>query len=247
MLRSFGWAVYDHLGGVVALNLLWSVCALPWLLTGILLVGLGIDLQGAWGDQAAFVFLVIAVEWVLLSPPTLLLFWATSQWVRDKEYSFQKLVAAGRKLFWRGQLTALVLIGITLVLLANFFFYQYWGGFIGLVLSGAMLWLLVGLAFTMVHIFPVTVTQQLSVWRTVQQSSLLALDNFKLSCILVLGVGVGLGLAALMVVPLFVGALTSVALWLSLGFRYIAAKYNSEQITPQMPRSWRQVLRPWEN
>lgn len=247
MLRTFIWTLYDNLGAVVVFNLLWSLCSLPWLLTAALMIGMGINLQEAWGGQALIVSLILAVEWVLLAPPTLLLFWGASRWVRNESYEVRDLFVVGRRLFWRSQLTALLLIAITLVLLINFFFYQQWGGFGGLVLSGAMLWFLLGLLFAMIYVFPVLIAQELSVWRTVQQSLMLSLDNFKLSCGLILGFIIALGVSVLMIIPLFVGALAGVAIWICLGFHFISAKYTGTVIEPQEPRGWREVLRPWEN
>ncbi len=89
LLRRFLWAAYDHLGGLVLLNLLWTGLSLPWLLLAFLLVGL----KGGLGEGMGLVTGILALELVLCSPPSLLLFLAGRRWARDEEVSSRHLLA----------------------------------------------------------------------------------------------------------------------------------------------------------
>ena len=118
LLRRFLWTAYDHLGGLVLLNLVWTGLSLPWLLLAVLLVGLGKGLGGAQSLATG----LLALEWVLCSPPTLLLFLAGRRWARDEEVAPRKLFEEWRRFAWRGQRLGLLVTGATLVLLVNIFF-----------------------------------------------------------------------------------------------------------------------------
>ena len=83
-------------------------------------------------------------------------------------------------------------------------------------------------------------------WPTLHQSFLLAIDNLKLSCVLLLAVLVFLGLGALSGIGLFCGLLTGLALFISVCFRGLLSKYTGESLPEEAPRRWRELIRPWE-
>ena len=246
-LRKCGWTTYDHLGGIVLCSLLWDVLALPWLGGAAVMVGFGLNMGGEWASQGLIVALVLAVEFVLLAPPTVVFFVAGFSWSRQRDIEMRELVRSVGQYFVRIQLMGLMVMATTLLLLVNVFFYQQMGGWFGLVLSGTMIWLLVALALLCLYLFPVLVAQNGGIKQTLGRSAFLALDNigpslgWLLVVLLVLALGVATGIG------IFCGFLAALALWLSIAMHQMEAKYGGEEVAAEPPRRWRDILRPWEN
>ena len=243
MLRRFLWVAYDHLGGVVLFNLVWTGLSLPWLLLGALLLGAGSEMGGGRGLAAA----LIALELVLVSPPTLLLFLATRRWVREEVVRCGELFAEWRRFAWRAQVLGGLTVGGTGALMVNALFYRQFAGWVGLALSGLMLWFLLGVVLIGFYLFPVLIAQEGSAWQTIRQSFLLVVDNVRLSLLLLLGTGFFFGVGVISGLGLFCGMLTALVLFVSIGFRSLLPKYTGEPLPGGPRRSWRELIRPWEN
>ena len=165
---KFLWAAYDHLGGLIAVNLLWGVLSIPWMA----LAYISIAVAQTWGEKSSLMAMVLGVEGVLFAPPTVLLFSAGKVWAQKREIAWRTLLAEGRRFAARAQAIGAAIVVATLVLLVNIHFYQGIGGWIGLLLGGAMIWFAVGLALISVYIFPVLVSQDGKAWHTLRQSFL---------------------------------------------------------------------------
>lgn len=242
LLRRFLWAAYDHLGGLVLLNLLWTGLSLPWLLLAVLLVGWG----GGMGGGRVLIAGLLSLELVLCSPPTLLLFLAGRRWARDEEASPRELFDQWQRFAWRAQRLGLLVMGATLGLLVNVFFYRQFAGWGGLVLSGVMLWLLLAVGLIAVYLFPVLLSQDGGVWQTARQSLLLATDNIGISLGLLLVVALVLAVGAFSGLGLFCGLLAGLALFICVCFGKLLAKYTGEVPSAGPRRSWRELIRPWD-
>jgi uncharacterized membrane protein YesL len=243
VLRGFLWVAYDHLGGLVLFNLVWTGLSLPWLVLGALLLGAGSEMGGGRGLAAA----LIALELVLISPPTLLLFLAARRWVREEEVRFGPLFAEWKRFAWRAQVLGILTVGATCALVVNVLFYRQFAGWVGLALSGLMLWFFLGVVLLGLYLFPVLIAQEGSVWQTIRQSFLLMIDNIRLSLGLLLGTGCFLGIGVVSGLGLFCGMLTALVLFVSIGFRSLLPKYTGEPFPEEGRRSWRELIRPWEN
>lgn len=246
MWRRVGWAVYDHMGQLVLFNLLWAVLALPWLASAGLVISLGAGLEGELAAQGALAALMLAIQWVLLAPPGVFLHIVAMHWIAGRDLDFKAALVRAWRLAPRAQAIGLAFVAATLVLLVNLFFYQRLGGWLGLGLSGLMLWLLVALGAVAQYAFPVLVTQDTGVGRTLQQSLLLAADNAGASLRLLLVAAVGLGLCLVTMVGAFCGALALWALVQAALFTEVLGRYTGHQPTVPEARSWRQLVRPWE-
>ncbi|MBM3278847.1 MAG: hypothetical protein FJY95_12320 [Candidatus Handelsmanbacteria bacterium] len=247
LFRAFGWALYDHLWGVIGLNLLWTALSLPWLAAALLLGSLGLSLEGELAWWGAVAGMLLGAELALFSPPGVLLFAAARRWAQERPVELRDLWREALPFAWRAQLLGLLVGALTLILMVNILFYQRLGGWVGLILSGAMLWLLLALLLTAVFLFPVLLALDRRLWAVVRQSFLLALDN--------LGPALGLLVASLCFIVgsaftgagLFCGGLASLALLLSLAFRRLCRKYTGEAAPAEGPRRWRELIRPWEH
>ena len=239
---KFLWSAYDHLGSLIAVNLLWSVLSLPWMAMAYLLFAAG----RAAGERGAFIAAFLGVEVVLFAPPTALLFSAARTWAEQREIGWRALFAESRRFAGRSQAIGLLLVSTTLILWVNIYFYQQLGGWAGLLLGAIMIWFLVALMLIAVYVFPVLISQDGPVWHTLRQSFLLAIDNIKLSFGLLLTVFATLGVGAISGIGLFCGAGAALALFLSIYFRELLPKYTGEALPAEPHRRWREVLRPWE-
>ena len=241
-VKNFFWTAYDHLGGLIVINLLWSALSLPWLGAGFLLVSLGAS-RSNW---AFLTTVLLAVELVLVAPPAVLLFAAGARWARGESFQVRVLFAEVRRLAMRAQGLGLVVMVSTLLMLVNINFYLQFKGWLGLVLSGTMTWLLVAVLLMVGYIFPLLVAQELGLWRTLHQSFLVALDNLKLSFGLLLATLLTLLVGMVSGVGLFCGLLAALALLMSLCFRRLLPKYTGEPLPEEPVRRWRELIRPWE-
>lgn len=247
LAKRFAWALYDHLWALIGFNLLWTLLSLPWLGAGVLLVTAGFNLGGELALLGAAAGLLLGAELVLFAPPGLLLLVAGRHWAADRPAEVKAILKEALPFALRAQLLGLLLCGITGLLLINIFFYQRLGGWLGLILSGSMLWLLLALLLTAVFVFPVLLSQDSRVWPVVRQSFLLVLDNLRLAGGLLLGSLLLLGISAFTGAGLFCGGLAALALLISLGFRQLSFKYSGAQPPAEQPRHWRELIRPWEH
>ena len=144
-LRGFSIAAYDHLGGLIAINIIWAILAIPWLAASALAVSYGSALQGEWASRGGLLVFILAAEFVWFAPPTAMLFLAAERWLDGVSAPPALLLRRLPRHAWRIQGTGLLVMAATGVLVTNIFFYQQVAGWIGAILCGIMGWLLVGL------------------------------------------------------------------------------------------------------
>ena len=246
LLPRPGWAIYDHLGGLVLVNLLWSGLSLPWFALGGLVLTLS---WGGSGPLAAAVHVagaIVALEIVLIAPPGVVFFVAGARWAKGESVNWQALWTEFTSCFLRAQLLGLLCVGLSVILWINLFFYQQLGGWLGLVLGGVMIWMLLALFLVVPYGLPLLVTQKGSLWQTVRQSAFMALDNVTFSLVQTLGSAVALGLCLASGIGLFCGGAAALGLWTSVRLRRLFVKYTGEELAVEPPRAWGDLVRPWE-
>ena len=242
LARRFAWTAYDHLGGLVGYNLLWSAFSIPWIGGAYVLLQLGFAAGGFFLPAA----LLVAGVLVFGSPATVLLFVAGTAWARGWDLGLGEVLAAGRTFFWRALALGFCTTVATVLILVNMIFYQQLGGWLGVLLSGLMVWFLLLVGMVAAYVFPVLVTQEGSVWSTLRQSLLFAADNIKHSLVVLLAAGLFMGVGLASGLGLFCGALAAWALLVSIGFRALLPKYTGEALPVEGPRRLRELIRPWE-
>ena len=97
--KKIFWVTYDNLGGLIVLNLTWSILSLPWAMVGYALVILGASGSGL----EVFIATFLALELVLFSPPTLLLFAAGMRWAGGEAVQLKILFDEVKKIAFRGK------------------------------------------------------------------------------------------------------------------------------------------------
>ena len=147
--RLFAWTAYDHLGGLVGYNLLWSAFGIPWIGGAYALLQFGFA-TGGFFLPAAF---VVAGILVFGSPATVLLFVAGAAWARGRDLSLGEALMAGRTFFWRAIALGFCMVVATVLILVNMVFYQQLGGWLGALLSGLMIWFLLLVGLVAVYVF----------------------------------------------------------------------------------------------
>jgi uncharacterized membrane protein YesL len=263
--KSF-WNTYDHLGGCILLNLLWSLLSLPWLCVSILLLSTG------WAQIAdgrmlmGLMVVVVGVQQLLVTPVSAALWAVTARWVHYQKAGGRDFFPALRKFFGRSLSLWLLFTLSALLLALNVAFYQRLPGKLGLLgafISGLMGWAYLFLCLVQMYALPILVQEELPVISCLRRSALVVLDN----------VWYSLCLALLACSLLFVG-LISVAGFLCIGvalsgvitntgLRQIMRRYQPErrETKPRTwaeiqeaqsggeeePRGWRDLWRPWKD
>lgn len=243
MLKRYGWMCYDHLGGVVLYNVLWSVLNLPYLACAYAIAKTGFAL-GPWGAVGGG---VLAVVVAFFSPPSTLVYWACAAWVRRQEVGLGDALRSLKGFYLRAQLLQLALLAISATLVLNAAFYSDFAGWWGLFLGALMAWLLLGLTAVALYILPLLVTQDTGMGETLRKSALLAVAHAGGSLFQCAVFGVFLVVGAFSGVGMFCGVFTAWSLWMSLYMRGVLMRYTGEEWDEEAPRSLREILRPWES
>ena len=227
VLKELVRAGYDHMGGLVCVNLLWSLFSVPWLAIATAAALYGAALQGDWAPHARMLSIILATEFVWFAPPTVLLFLAARQWLAGRGASFSALVRQLPRYAFRAQTAGLAIMGATCVLAINIIFYHRLGGWLGAVLSGLMGWVLLGLVLVSLYFVPVLVAGKTS-FRAAFRSSLFLVVTYPGRSLVLLALVTGLlalGLAS--GIGLLCGVSAAIALVESAWVRRLAPEEGS--------------------
>ena len=129
----------------------------------------------------------------------------------------------------------------------NVAFYGQMTDWIGLILTGLMMWaLFISLIFSF-QIYPLLITQDTTVISTIKFAVMLSASHpiqtvwnffvFVLYTLLGLISGVGL----------FLGIYATYVLWATFRCKNLLSIYTDKAPTPEPSRSFRELIRPWEN
>ena len=241
-VKIFFWAVYDHLGGLLALNVHWAALVSPWLLVAFLLVRMAATLGRAYLLSGC----LLAIEAVIYSPPTLLLFLAGRHWARGEDAPLRVLFVEWKRLAWKAQLLGWLVTAATMGLLINALFYRSVAGWVGVVLSGMMGGLVLPLLLTALYLLPDLVARRKGIWQTLGYSLQLALINLWASLGLLLISMILLTGGVLSGLGLFFGIPAALALLISVSYERMKVRSHGEPPAPNLQRHWREILHPWE-
>jgi uncharacterized membrane protein YesL len=262
MAKASFWNIYDHLGGCILLNLLWTVCSIPWLALGALLITVG------WGQfllgRGLLGIMVTAagIQQLLLSPVSAALWAVTAHWAHGRAAPVSAFFPALRRFFGR----ALVLwLGFTLVALLlglNAYFYKnvlpdipLLGAFV----SGIMVWIYLFASLVQIYVLSFLVQEDGSLKRTVRRSLLVMFDNFLYTFVLgfLMSVVLAAGLVSLAGLLFLAVSLTGVIA--NTGLREVMKRYQpraaqtaagdagGDRRAGEETRGWRDLWKPWES
>ena len=150
------------------------------------------------------------------------------------------------------------------VLLINIVFYfrmmEQWP-WVGALLSGIMLWVLIFVTFTGIVTFPLLIQTNDPIRTILKKGTLLVLDNLGFIIIIFTGGLIIMVLGAVTGVGLIFGAISAVSVLCSTGFRELQRKYDHQTVGHDKPdmndpvftgqdteelRSWRDLFKPWD-
>ena len=243
ILRTWFWRFYDHLGRLILYNLLWFFGL--WALIGVAartpVLYWPLFYLVACAYSLAWAYLVFRIILTGAGP------------LRE--------AAAGWKRFALRALLLTLITGVLIVLgMLNLGFYLKWQGgwrFVGWVLTGVTVWLLLFWAGAALYQWPILFFQDIPFWKVLTRSFLLFMDN-----------------SGVVILSLFMGALLTVAFtltmlpWMLLGpafffsFQCVALEKHLlryrityqdaplgevlERLEKERHRTWREFFRPWE-
>lgn len=226
LVRRVAWTAYDRLGGMMALNLLWDVIILPWVLAAYALV-LGVAALGG-GPGLRLTAWLVAVELVLLSAPTALLCAAAGEWLDGRGVDLRYLVRTRAAALARAQVLGAAAAVAAAVLGANAVFYNGMGGWLGSTLAALMLWMLLGLQLVALYVLPAAVAPHTSgLGSALRQAAALAVGHLRFSAaLLVLLAALALG-GLVSGVGLLVGLASAIGLLLTTGYRQLSTGHGA--------------------
>lgn len=243
MARRFFWLFYDHLGGVVLYNLLWSLINIPYAFVGYLVLQAGLS-AGTWPSLGGIVLALIAT---FFSPPALVVYWVSASWVRRREVDLRGTWSLFKSQFVRAQLLQLILAVVSAALILNAAFYVDFSGLFGLFLAALMGWLLVATGAIGLYCLPILVTQDAGVWQTLRQSTLLAVTHPGGSLMGGIFFLLFIALGAVSGIGFFCGLFAAWSLWFNAYLRGVLMEYTGESWEEDEERSLREMIRPWES
>jgi len=242
-LSRLFWMFYDNLGDLFLTNLIWSLLNSPYLILAYGAWQLGLNFGGVfiWAGG------LIAINLVFLSPVALILYSSGSKWVRGSESTVRSSFNVLRKYFWRAQLVQLTSLLTKFVLVMNVAFYSERSDWIGLLLTGLMIWAVFIFLIFSFQFYPLLVTQDTTVISTLKFVAILGIShplrmlwNF---CVFLLYALLG----AVTGVGLFLGIYAAWVLWSSFRCQRLLFPYTGNALEPTTPRSFRELIRPWES
>ena len=243
MLSRFFWICYDNLGGLFLINLIWSLLNIPYLILAYGLWQIGFNFGGVY----LWAGVLLAVDLVFHSPITLIIYSSAANWVRGHENKLSTSFAVLKKYFLRAQLLQFISLLGKLILVMNVSFYSQMSDWIGLLLTGLMMWALFIFLIFSFQIYPLLVTQETTVINTIKFALMLSISHpiqtiwnffvFVLYALLGLISGVGL----------FLGIYATYVLWATYRSKNILSIYTGKSPEPVPSRSFRELIRPWEN
>jgi len=252
VIRKSFWYVYDHLGRLILLNVLWFLLGLPWVLafgaglflgwgilqTGNLLIGLCAMLVGA---QILFV-----------SPPTAGLLAVCRGDVERQTGVGQGILSMIRRYAVRSQILGLLMAGGTILLCVNLLFYVRIGRLIGLALGGTMGWGLLFWVLVSLSVMPVLIYSDTGLFTVLKRSALTVLGHPFFSLFLLLGTGMLFMVGLVTGVGLVLLAMSLMGVFLNTAFRELIQGHApiergmEAEEREEEKRGWRDLLRPWE-
>lgn len=266
MAKKSFWNVYDHLGGCILLNLLWSLFSLPWLGLTVFFVTIGWTQIVAGRPLLGLWVAVVGIQQLMLSPISAALWAVTARWAHYQRAAVREFFPALKKFFARSiGLWLLFTLGALLLALNASFYHRLPGKLAipGAFAAGFMGWAYLFLALLQIYALSVLVQEDLSIRRSLRRSAMVTLDNMwyslgllLLACaILLIGVVSVAGLAFISVA--LVGVISNT------GLRQILKKYEprkegekprtwaeireAQDKVEEETRGWRDLFKPWEH
>lgn len=243
ILRRFAWVAYDHLGGLVLANLLWSLLSLPWLAAGLALAVAGAALGGGWALAGLF----LAIETILLSPASVVLVVFGLRWARGQQADWPSVLREAWAFGWRAQALGLIGLGVAVVLAVNIGFYGGFGGWAGPVLGGMAVWALLAVLLIAVHLLPVLVLLDGTVGATILVAVRLAVSRPFISTGLLAATAVTIGLGLLSGIGLLCGLLALLALLVTIGAAEVLGWPGGPPRPEDPGRGVDDLLHPWRS
>jgi len=243
-LKFFLTDVYNNLGKVILTNLAWTACFIPCLLIGI----------RARENLSPLTFLMVVASFLLTSPAMGGIFNLARKIVLNDPYVETGDFLEGVKKYWRRSLLLLAVSLIIPVLIGGaMIFYgeiarTHSAGIILWVLS---LWALIFFLLMQIYLFPLMVTQKMTLSTILKTSLLLALNNIGFTMIVVLVEFILLFLFFLTGL-IFIGGTTTIAILQINAFIELSRRYTGEEMKKERKREqrtagqfFRETFFPW--
>lgn len=222
--KKWFWNVYDYLGTLILLNVLWLICALP-------IVTLPASMAGLFRVTTRI---------------------AAYEEVGIRDFFIGMRQGFGRMWLVCGVYGVVFgLLSVNILFYTNLIVSWPWTGAI---LGGALIWLAAFVAVTGFYSFPLAAQTNEPIRRVFRDAVYLVLDNPRASVGLLLVIGSVLFVSLVTGAGIVLGGISAIGVLCSTGFREIYRRYGTKGTALETdsaqdmeePRNWRDLLRPWE-
>jgi len=264
MAKKSFWNAYDHLGGCILLNLLWSLCSIPWLALAALFLMAGAGQFTAGRPFFGLMLAIAGIEQLMISPISAGLWAVAAQWSDYQATATREFFPLLRQHFFRSLGLWLLFTVCVLVLAVNAVFYQGLLGGVPILaafVAALMGWAFMFICLLQVYALALLIQDQLSLKKILRRSALLVLDNIWYSVCLFLLISLILLIGLVSVAGLLLFSVGLIAVIDNTGLREILKKYQPQEKTErprtwaqvrqaetgaeEEPRGWRDLWRPW--
>lgn len=166
--------IYDNLGWVLFMSVIWSGFAAPFLFAIFP------------GNLSTPLRIILGSSVIVLGPATAGCYYIANKLIKRELVEWRDFFYAFKKFFWKAVALALILITAIAILLANFIFYfQMHSTFIK-VLSIVWLYVIIFLGIMQTYMFPLLIEQDTGIKKIVKRSFLLSIDNIGITLVIFL-------------------------------------------------------------
>lgn len=263
--KSF-WNAYDHIGGCILLNLLWSLLSLPWLGLAFLMLAAGWTQITAGRPFLGCMMAAVSVQQLMISPVTAALWAVTARWAHYQGAAVREFFPSLKRFFGRSIGLWFLFTLVALLLAANAAFYRQLPEKLavpGAFAAGLMIWAYFFLCLLQVYALSFLVQEDLSIKRSLLRSAWVVLDNVWYSLFLWLLISVVLLVGLVSMAGLLFVSVGLAGVMANTGLREILKRYEPEKKeerprtwaeireagdrTDEERRGWRDLWKPWES
>lgn len=225
--------VYNNLLKIILANLFWTACFVPSLL-------IGMRMRQNFFPPTLF---MLVANFLLTSPALGGMFHLSRKIALNEPYIEISDFFQGVKKYWKN---SLFLLSISLIIPALtssaliFYAQASRAHLAGIILWVMSLWAFIFFLLMQIHLFPLMVTQKMTLGQILRTSLLLALNNFRFTAVLVLVELVFLFLFSLTGI-IFIGGVGAICLLQTNAFIELSKRHTGEEIRKERKREGRSV------
>ena len=252
------WNTYDHIGRLILLNLLWTAFfPLPTYLAYWLL-----PLSGQLRIGATLLVGVLTHSFATTG-----VFAATADIVDYRKFTLKQFFTSGLDLYFRSLALTILFLGVCYLNFTSITFYlalEGPAGILGFFLVGAQVWIVLFVLVMRIYLMPLLVKKRWGVFKTVKWSAILVVLKPGLGLIMMLQALAAAVIIGITIIGAIVILMSALSVFLNTTLREILKEleqsdeprkkptswkdiFEEERARDEEPRTFKDLLHPWDN